>query len=334
MTEKTIPRRPVTSHDVAKRAGVSRAAVSRTFTPNASVSEETRTKVRKAASELGYRVNYLARSLINQRSDLVGLVAAGIDNPFRTMQIDMLSRRLLAHNLRPLLLPTSSSGDVGPFIENLLQYSVSGVIITSDAPPTVLCEECAANNIPIVLINKGEDIPFVDRVINDDQTAGRMAADLLIELGCRTIAVMAALDVSFTARQRFGAFVMRCSEAGLDARVITPEINDYDCGFTAAAGLVEAGVDGLFCVNDYMACGAIDAIARQHPPSSPFPIRVIGHDDIPQAGWKAYRLTTFTQPCDIQAEAAIAFLESRMLAPEVPARLTTTPVHLVRRESA
>ena len=72
MRSSDNPSRKVTSFDVARQAGVSRAAVSRTFTPDASVSPETREKVHKAAKELGYRVNYLARSLINRRSDLVG----------------------------------------------------------------------------------------------------------------------------------------------------------------------------------------------------------------------------------------------------------------------
>ncbi|MEO2037653.1 MAG: LacI family DNA-binding transcriptional regulator, partial [Martelella sp.] len=82
----------ISAGDVARLAGVSRSAVSRTFTEGASVAPKTRARVMKAAEELGYRVNYLARSLINKRSDLVGVVAAGLDNPFRTMQIDHLTR--------------------------------------------------------------------------------------------------------------------------------------------------------------------------------------------------------------------------------------------------
>src|SRR5690606_7848599 len=168
MSDDGIRTRKVTSHDVARRAGVSRAAVSRAFTPDASVAPETREKVHKAAKELGYRVNYLARSLINQRSDLVGVVAAGLDNPFRSLQIEQVSRVLLQRNFRPVLLPTSSSADTSDVIGQMLHYSVSGVVVSSDAPPTSLCEECAAYGVPIVLINKGDDIPLVDRVINDD----------------------------------------------------------------------------------------------------------------------------------------------------------------------
>lgn len=334
MTDTKGPRRAVTSHDVAKLAGVSRAAVSRTFTPNASVSEETRDKVVKAAHELGYRVNYLARSLINQRSDLVGVVAAGLDNPFRMMQVDHLTRHLLARNLRPILLPTSRSEDVGTFIEHLLQYSVSGVIITSDAPPTALCEECSRNAIPIVMINKGETIPLVDRVINDDEAAGQQAVRLLVENGCTQLGVMAAPELSFTARQRLKAFLTTAEKMAVAAQLVEITFNDYESGFGAAERLKSLGIDGLFCVNDYMACGVVDGLAEKGNSRSAPEIKVIGHDDIPQARWGAYRLTTFAQPCSVQAEAAIELLENRMREPDAPSRVTITPVHLVRRNSA
>lgn len=334
MSENVLPRRAVTSHDVARRAGVSRAAVSRTFTPNASVSEATREKVIKAAGELGYRVNYLARSLINQRSDLVGLVAAGLDNPFRTLQIDTLTRGLLARDLRPILLPTSRAEDVGTFIEHLLQYSVSGVIITSDAPPTRLCEDCARHGIPIVMINKGETIDRVDRVVNDDVAAGAAAAERFFATGCRRLAVMASPSLSYTGQRRRAAFATRARELGAELEVIDVTVNDYGAGFDAAHRLADGRSEALFCVNDYMACGVVDGLARLGRPREALGIRIIGHDDIQQAAWGAYQLTTFAQPCDLQAAAAIDFLANRMEAPEAPARLLTTPVRLVERASA
>lgn len=186
MADRDKGPRKVTSFDVARVAGVSRAAVSRAFTPDASVSPKTREKVYQAAKELGYRVNYLARSLTNKRSDLVGLVAAGLDNPFRTLQIENLARVLLARNFRPILLPTSPEADTSTVIGQLLHYAVSGVIVTSDAPPTEICEQCAAEGVPIVLINKGNDIPFVDRIISDDRMAGHLAATHLIDSGVKS----------------------------------------------------------------------------------------------------------------------------------------------------
>ncbi|MBB4229743.1 LacI family DNA-binding transcriptional regulator [Rhizobium mongolense] len=334
MADKDKGPRRVTSFDVARVAGVSRAAVSRAFTPDASVSPKTREKVYQAAKELGYRVNYLARSLTNKRSDLVGVVAAGLDNPFRTLQIEHLARTLILRNFRPILLPTSKEADTSTVIGQLLHYAVSGVIVTSDAPPTEICEQCAAEGVPIVLINKGDEIPFVDRIISDDQTAGNLAADHLVDKGARRLAAIAASSVSYTARRRSEAFLARCRQRGLEAQLFTVALNDYRSGFDAASGLISLGIDGVFCANDYMACGVIDRLMSGRSREDVPAMRVIGHDDIPQASWAAYELTTIRQPCDLQADQAIGLLMSRMAQPDMTARVEFTPVSLIKRRTA
>ena len=89
-----MPKPTVTSADVARVARVSQSAVSRTFTQGASVSEDTRKKVLKAADDLGYRPNALARSLISGKSGIIGLLVAYLDNQFYPVIIETLSRRL------------------------------------------------------------------------------------------------------------------------------------------------------------------------------------------------------------------------------------------------
>lgn len=324
----------VSSVDVARLAGVSRSAVSRAFTPGASVSPETREKVYKAAKELGYRVNYLARSLINQRSDLVGLVVASMDNPFRSQQIDQLARTLLDHNFRPVLLPTDDNRDPSQVIQQLLHYNVSGVVVTSDAPPSEICQECVAHHVPIVLINKGDELPQVDRVLNDNNASGHIAADLLLTQGCRHLAVMGSTMRSFTGRQRLSAFLEQCRKHGVEVGVIDTDFNDYDNGYRFAEHLHNQQIDGLFCVNDYLACGVIDRIHRDSDLHIDSEIRVVGHDNITQAAWRAYDLTTIQQPCDIQAKQVVDLLISRIREPERSARTEYTEVHIVRRSSA
>jgi len=334
MSDVETRRRKVTSFDVATQAGVSRAAVSRAFTPEASISPETRAKVYSAAKQLGYRVNYLARSLINQRSDLVGVVAASFDNPYRIIQVEQIARALLARNYRPVLLPVSKSEDTSELVGQLLQYAVSGVIITSDAPPSSLCEECADHGVPIVLINKGDDIPLVDRVVSDDKAAGQIAAAHLVAAGVRRPLVMGGTEVSYTARRRVEAFLARCRALGFASELIPVAANDYANGFEQAGRLVEVGCDGVFCVNDYLACGVIDRLNRDRALRRLPRVLVVGHDDIPQAAWDAYQLTTIRQPCDIQAAQAIELLTSRMDNPRRATQVEFTPVNLVRRRSA
>lgn len=326
------PARRVTSHDVARAAGVSRAAVSRAFTPDASVSEKTREKVHQAARDLGYRVNYLARGLTNKRSDFVGLVAAGFDNPFRTQQLEHLARALIARNYRPILLPTSKEADSATVIGQLLHYAVSGVIVTSDAPPSHICEECAAEGVPIVLINKGEDYPFVDRVVCDDRNSGYLAADHLVQAGATRLAVVAGTAISYSSRRRAEAFRARCAASGIDGALVPVAQNDYRCGREVVPTLLDLGIDGIFSVNDYMACGILDGLSDAGRRDGS--VRVIGHDDIPQAAWGAYDLTTFLQPCDIQAEQVIDLLTTRISDPEAVARVEFTPTTFINRRSA
>src|SRR6185312_1055013 len=199
-------------------------------------------------------------SLINQRSDLVGVVAAGLDNPYRMQQIEQIARALLARNFRPVLLPTSKTADTSDLIGQLLHYSVSGVLVTSDAPPTSLCQECAAAGVPIVLINKGDEIPLVDRVVSDTEAAGRMAAETLLAGGARRLAVMGASAISYTARRRMEAFVAYCEAMNVEVTTLPVAINDYASGFISAGRLRGTGIDGLFCVNDYLACGLLDGL--------------------------------------------------------------------------
>ncbi len=101
--------RYISAHEVAERAGVSRSAVSRTFTHGASVSPATREKVLRAAEELGYQVNDLARGLLANRSQLIGMIASDPETPFRALQISTLSRLLIENGRVPVLITTDRS---------------------------------------------------------------------------------------------------------------------------------------------------------------------------------------------------------------------------------
>src|SRR6185312_3198120 len=158
--------------------------------------------------------------------------------------------------------------------------------------------------------------------------AGRLAAATLLEGGCHRPAVMGAAHVSYTARCRQDAFIAECRLLGLEPLVLPIKANAYDSGYASAEALRQGDVDGVFCVNDYLACGVIDRLARDFGMKLPDDIRIIGHDDIPQAGWAAYRLTTLLQPCDIQAEQAIDLLTSRIERSDMAGRVEYTPVSL------
>jgi LacI family transcriptional regulator len=326
--------RQVTALDVAKHAGVSRSAVSRTFTPGASVSASTREKVMKAADELGYRVNQLARSLINKRSDLVGIVAANMDNPFRAQQVEHMARELVEQNFRPILLPAEGEENPSRVIGMLLEYNVSGVIVTSDTPPESICQECVSLGVPMVLINKGEIDASVDRVLLDNEASGRNAARHLYDQGCRRLATIGSDKPSFSLSVRVKSFQEACRDLGLSVPGhFSAPISDYNGGFTAAKAMLEGmpNVDGVFCVTDYMALGSLDYLRLKSDRKVPDDLKLIGCDDILQASWAGYDLTTIRQDTRLLAKQVVAALAARFKNPLAPPDVRMVDVSVVER---
>lgn len=333
MTDMPGSRKTVTSFDVARLAGVSRSAVSRTFTDGASVSPETRDKVMAAARQLGYRVNVLARSLHKQKSDLVGVVAADLDNPFRAEQIDLLSQGLLERGLRPILLRGERSADVGELIGSLLQYSVAGVIVTSDTPSEEICQECLQNGVPLVVVNKRDPGAPVDRVVTDFENGGRLAYAHLIDSGCRKLAVVTPQHSSFSVNGRALSFEQAANDGGTPVIRIAWGTQTYQGGLEAADFVhrVRSEIDGVFCTADYLALGVLDGLRHVHGLRVPEDIQVLGYDDIPQAAWKAYDLTTLVQSRRDLCEATLDLLTQRLEDPDLPQQIRLCGVSLVQR---
>ena len=140
----------VTLKDVAERAGVSRSAVSRTYTEGASVSEKTRAKVEKAANALGYSPNALASSLTTGRTKLIGLVSNNFHNPIFLEVFDLFTKGLQARGLRPLLVNLTDEVNPENSIRMLRAYSVDGVIVASSTLPATFAEGFKDAGVPVV----------------------------------------------------------------------------------------------------------------------------------------------------------------------------------------
>ena len=336
MQDEDRPGRPVTSIDVAKRAGVSRSAVSRAFTAGASVAPETRERVMTAARELGYRVNMLARGLTQKRTHLVGLVVSDIDNSFRSRLVDALSSRLVALDYHPFLLPTNPGHNVSHLIDMMLHYNVSGAIVTSDTPPTEIAQECAAFGVPLVLVNKPRMGGSVASVTVDSEKTGRLAAEALQEAGCRRVAIAGQRRPSHTISLRKQVFRRHCARLGMECvSEFLGAAQNYVGGLEAAAAFIESGeaVDGVFCVNDYLALGFLDHIRQATSIRIPEDISVVACDDIDEASWLSYNLTTIRQDPALLSDAAISALISRIDTPLRPPLHAEIDVTLIRRGS-
>ncbi|WP_425640329.1 LacI family DNA-binding transcriptional regulator [Agrobacterium radiobacter] len=322
----------VTAEEVAKKAGVSRSAVSRTFTPGGSVSKAVRRKVLKAAQELGYRVNRLAQGLNNDRSNLIGVVGANLSSPFISKQLDLLSIGLLRRGLQCLLLNAADARkDIAPLIERLFEFRAQAIVVLSGEPPASIVDECIANGVRLILINQRLDRTDTNMVLSDNSRGADLAAMRLVEAKCKKVAVISSGSQTPAQLRRAGAFTQRMGIEGVEVVPWSGGPTSYDSGYQAGRELLtDKTIDGAFCVTDLLALGFMDAARLEMGRRVPEDISIVGFDDIPQAAWKSYQLTTIAQSFDALTEKVLTALDSD----EPETRLQVVPVSMVERITA
>lgn len=331
----------VTAADVARRAGVSRSAVSRTFTEGASVSAATREKVLHAAQALGYQVNMLARSMIHRQSNLVGVIVPGFDNPFVLSLLGPLTHHLAVRELAPLLMDASEPEQLAKTLRYLLQYRIAGAILTSGTPPIQLAQEYLRLRVPVAMINRAPELEGVDVVNSDNRHGGALAAQVLRDTGARRLVYLNMKLATYSARERSESFARALApdirRGTLTLQRVSAPGSSYADGFEAARNLLGDAAnrpDGIFCANDALACGFIDGARQHHGLRVPQDVCVVGFDDIAMSALSAYSLTTLHQNVDALARRTVDCLVERMADPTMPSRVVQLPVTLVQRSSA
>jgi DNA-binding LacI/PurR family transcriptional regulator len=336
--ERPPPKPPerVTSADVARLAGVSQSAVSRVFTPGASVSPKTAAKVRAAAERLGYRPNVLARSLITGRTRIIGLVVAYLENQFYPVALELLSRALQARGYHILVfLAEGATGDVAEVVRELLDYQVDGLVTASVAMTDELTARCNAAGIPVVLFNRGQDDPRLSEVTSDNVAGARRATEFLIEGGHRRIAHIMGWQGSSTGRDRAQGFRAAMAEAGLEPHALIDGMYRRETAAEAARALCTAPVrpDAIFVGNDHMAFAVVDTIRHELGLEIPEDVSVVGYDDVPMAAWPAYDLTTVRQRVHRMVEATVEALLGRIEGDPTPRKIRIEAPLVVRRSA-
>ncbi|SLN51657.1 Ribose operon repressor [Pseudoruegeria aquimaris] len=297
----------VTSAEVAALAGVSQSAVSRVFTPGASASAKTVEKVRKAAEQLGYRPNVLARAMVSGRSRIIGLVVAYLENQFYPVALEMLSNALQKRGYHILIFTAPNSTDgVDGLLEELMDYQVDGIIAASVSMSSDLAARAQRAGIPVVLFNRGQDGPGLSHVTSANVEGGRKVAEFLIAGGHERIAHIAGWQGSSTGRDRQAGFLAAMRAAGKRPFATVDGMYSREVAAACARQLLQGGTrpDAIFVGNDHMAFAVMDVIRDQGlVPGQD--ISVVGYDDVPLASWGAYRLTTLRQPVNRMVEAAV-----------------------------
>ncbi|HCV63794.1 LacI family DNA-binding transcriptional regulator [Serratia proteamaculans] len=327
---------PVTSQQVAQLAGVSQSAVSRTFTPGASISPATREKVLKVARELGYRPNAIARSLNTARSRIIGVVMSYFDNQFYPQVLEALAQKLDELNYHLLLFVGDRDGNVDRIFDQIMQYRVDGIVLASVSLSIELSEECAAAGIPVVLFNRSEENGIVSSVNTDNEAAACQIAEFLMAGEHQRFAYVAGLANSSVNVARQSGFISTLMKKGIqDIRVVQ---GDYDAQKTtlSACELFSSAQppDAIFAANDHMALMVMDVARYKFGLRIPEDVSIIGYDDTGPSGWPSYALTSASQPVDAMVSATVALLMKQIESGNVESKQIVVPGSLVVRHSA
>lgn len=326
-----------TIRDVAKKAGVSPATVSRVLNRPELVKDETRATVLKVADELDFVPNRLARALITGRSGLVALIVQDISNPYFALVATGCEEELHRRGIAATFASTSESLSEEERIRQILaERSVDGFIISSSPATLETVEAPHIPTIPTVYVHRAADSPHVDAVYPDDQHGTALACEYLLELGHRRIAIVTGQQETMSGQVRLRAFLEYLRERGIETppQYVIPGDFKLASGKVAAEQLLTCDPipTAVFVSSDLMAFTLIHTLADAGV-RVPDDISVISFDDLPMSELFYPRLTTVWCPKrQIGAEAARLLIE-RLENPDLPGREIVMPVELKVRDS-
>lgn len=324
----------VTSHEVAKQAGVSQPTVSRALRGLTGVSDETIKRVRAAAELLGYVPSEAGRALSTRRANRVGIVVRELTNPFYPELVEPMRAELDRLGYRTLLIPDSPETPLE--VDRLADGALDGVILTTSRIDSSVPANLAQRGVPFVTTNRTVDGFPSDSCSFDNRSGASKAADLLLASGHRQIALIGGLTETSTGRDRQQAFLARLAETDVTVprRWIRNAGYSYEDGFdeTIAVFSDPPHPTAVFCGNDVIAMGVLNALTHLGQQTRN-DVAVIGFDDIRMAAWPVYSLTTLRGGLDSMARESVRLLERRMSDPTAEPENVSLPVELIERDS-
>ncbi|MFC0672691.1 LacI family DNA-binding transcriptional regulator [Brachybacterium hainanense] len=327
--------------DVARAAGVSIGTVSNVLNRPEIVSPSRRSAVETAIAELGYVRNDAARQLKAGRSLTVGCIVLDISNPFYAQ---LAAGAELAAEASGIGVLTGNSGHRTS--RERLQLSlfeeqrVRGILLASRGGTEELVRAIHDRGTPIILMETDEHVESFCSVSTDDAAGGRMAVAHLLEQGRRRIAVIAAkLELRQVAARIAGASAAVAEVPGASLEIIEADDLTVLAGRAAGSRIASrpAGKrpDGVFCINDLMAAGAMQAFAFQDRIRMPEDIALIGYDDIAFSRSTIVPLSSVSQAAEMMGRTAYALLEEEVVhgGGHVHRHVTFRPELVVRRST-
>lgn len=322
-------RRP-TIIDVAAKAGVSKSLVSLALRGDGGVSDATRDRILKAAAELGYRSNALARALVQGRTGQIGVIVTDLRNPYHAevaLGVEAAAEKagfgtFLANGRR-------DPKRLADHVNALIGHNVEGLVVVSSRVDTAVLSSAAAR-LPIVVVGRPETLAAgLDSVSNDDDAGARLAVEHLIALGHRKIAFASASDrPAGRARRRGYEEALRRAGAGPADVHLIPD----DRG-PAIDELLNGDATAILANNDLL---AVDILGRTHELGIPVPERlsIVGYDNTELAARVWPRLTSVDQRRSELGRTALTMLTDRLEGATADRREIITPALVTRHSTA
>ncbi|MDE1155651.1 MAG: LacI family DNA-binding transcriptional regulator [Acidobacteriaceae bacterium] len=329
-------RKYASSTDVARLAGVSQSAVSRTFTPGASVSAATRAKVLQAASALEYQPSIIPQIMLSGKSKLIAVVLGGLGNPYYAEFLQELAQQLEPRGYKMIVLYAQSDYGFEVLAAQLASYRVDAIISALAVLSSTSASELTAFKIPIITFNSDERSPWIVSISANNRHASAQMAQHLLARGAKRFAFLCGPVDSPASQHRLAGFRTALQQAGVEQLIVLQADHfTYESGFeTTKQCFVEAGKpDAIYCANDVLAMGAMDALRFSLGLNVPKDVLVAGFDDIPEASWLSYDLTTITQPPVLLVKTALRVLEKMLAQPGQKQLSVTLKGELVERSS-
>lgn len=329
--KQEMPAGRATAEMVAERANVSRVAVSRAFNPGASIKPEKRALILEVAKELNYTPDWAARALVSGRTHLVGIIVPDSYGHWESQEIDALTTALQHEGFATLMIKTSTGYSMD---ERLLSYmggfNPDAVIafVENVTPSTLSRYLTRAVPIYIHYPLPGEipgaaddSEPLHDRLNVTQQEGIDQAVALLQGYGCKRVAYVSGLPKARASVSREKTLRAVMAARGMAEPTVVQGDFSYDAAFQATLDLfrVGQGADAVFAVNDVSAFGVLDALRDELKLCVPQDVKVVGFDDIEQAHWRSYNLTTVKFDLHARVRAFVRLILRRLADPTAPA---------------
>lgn len=308
----------LTSHDVARAAGLSQSTVSRALRGDPRVAGETRERVLAAAASLGYTPNAMGRNLVQRSTRTIGMVVTDIGNPFYPNLIAPLHDELADLGYRMALFTERLEGDdrdSSDRLEGLVDRGVDGAVLTTSTLDGVVPRELLRRGLPFVFLTRVVDGIPADAVTVDNALGASLMAAEVARFGHRRVGAIFGPENTSTGRDRERGFRAGLAAAGVTLPDEAVRRGSYtvDAGHAAMLELLELDErpTALVCFNDLVAIGALNA-ARAAGLDVPGDLSIAGWDDLPMAAWEIAQLTTVRQSMHEMARAAARLVVERV----------------------